>query len=284
MQITAKNNIKQKLFDVARENFSTVSRKLYQDLPEPSMYKVTLSAKNKKEYDANVKPTVNTVSQPYDYSLNEDGTPKMWVSFANKYLGGGFLDEGFVQEEVLTLEFYQMSEMIVKKSIPLMAINEAYIFKNLIRTSVSDPKGYKDYTKAKLAPVKDVQVADFLAIDAPKRKSREAPYEFKELNHLCLKSLCGFSGCAKLGYKEINTGNWGAGVFYNQHTVVYFIQVLSAWLVGIADVTFWMYEDNDDTNTVLDLLDESEDVDEFFTKGMKMLGLGKYTIEKLYSM
>ena len=284
MKITARNTIKQNLFNVARTNFIEVSNKLYNNkLPETNMYKVSLTKTNRQTYIGNNKPSLTTGQHPYDYSMN-GYRPKLWVSFANKYLGGGFLGEDYVQEEIITLEFYQMAEMIVKKNIPLMAENEAYIFQNLIRSSISDPVYYKSYKKAQLKHVDSIQVADFLAIDAPRRVKREDPYTFEELRHLCVKSFCGFTGCAKLGHTEINTGNWGAGVFYNQYAVIYFVQLLSAWLVGIERIEFWMMPDNKDVEQVIYKFVDSKDIDTFFNDCMKMLKLGKYTMEQLYSI
>lgn len=286
MEIKANNEVKQKLLNTARENFISVSGQLYRNkLPEVSLHKVTLSSIKKISHCTYKKPIITTSLEAYDYSMNEDNSPKIWVSFANENLGGGFLGKGYVQEEVITFEFYQMAETIVEAKSSSMKIDEAYIFKNLIRSSISDPRYYGIASKAELSAVKTIQIADFLAINAPDRKpkEREDPYTKHELQHLCIKSLSGFAGCVKVGHKEINTGNWGAGDYKNRHSVVYFVQFLSAWLSGIEVVNLWMYNDIKETNDVMLIFAASDNVRTFFAKGMKLLRLGNVTLEELYS-
>lgn len=284
--IKARDSVKQKLFDVARNNYIKMSESIGDTIPPPALKKITLVGKTKEILQkgmTNQAPRVRFHKGFFDYSKQNDGNPRMWVSFANKSLGGGFLGTGYVQEEILTVEFYEMALMIVEQHVPVMKLNEAYVFLNLIRSSISDPNAYMKYTKATLEYPSDVKVANFLAIDAPRRgKDPNEPYKDYEINHLCVKSLVGFLGCVELGYKEIHTGNWGAGVFHNRRDVVYFIQYLSAWLAGIEEIHFWAYS-SVDVQFIVDLMENPGDIEDYFLDGMEMIGFTKADMTTLYN-
>ena len=278
MQITATHEGKQRLCNVARQNYILADKSCRTNQPELEK----LTARHIDTYSLEKPPPVVVPHKDfYNYVNEEDGNPKLWVSFANKYLGGGFLEWGYVQEEIICLEFYEMATHILENGIPLMAKKEAYLFTNLLRTSIADPQYYGKCDDAVLFQPSSIATAHFLSIDALKRPNRDADYTYGELNHLCVKSLCGFSGCVERNLTSINTGNWGAGVFRNKHEVVYFIQILSAWLAGVKEIHFWGYLE-EVGDAVVRLVEESSNVQEFFTKGMQLLHLGDHSMYELY--
>ena len=290
-RVMARNHVKQKIFDIAHDNYVEANALVGAYVPEPTVSKVTLTrsllANTLKTGRRNAPPQVSYQKEFYDYNSGDNrtsGGPRMWVSFANKHLGGGFLGRGYVQEEIIAVEFYEMSQMIVENNIPLMAKNEAFLFTNLIRSSVSDPRSYGDYSKVHLERPSTIKVADFVSIDAPKRDDREDHYTYGELNHLAVKSLTGFVGCVEIGHSSVNTGNWGAGVFNNRRDVVYFIQYLSAWLAGLEEVHFWGYAPNE-VGDIVDIIAEHTNLEKYYLAGLKLLfPHSTMSLETLYEM
>ena len=282
MRIKAHNLTKQKLFDVSREHYMDLAPEIKRDRPNPMMYATRLvkeTAYPLRTYSA--PPIVIIHKGFYDYNSKEDGSPQMWTSFANKSLGGGFLGGGYVQEEIITLEFYEMAMGIVDQKIPVMAKDEAYIFTDLAKTSVSDPRYYGKMTAAVLKKADVIKFAHFLSIDAPRRSAYDDVYTYDQLNHICVKTYTGFSACVDMGHKEIHTGNLGAGVFRNRRDVMYFLQFISAWLSGINTMHMWAYTD-DGVSGIMKLIETAEDIKTFYVEGMALLKLGDYSMGSLY--
>lgn len=265
---------KQKLFDIAKENYTRVTRSKPEVGLYPNPYLVRFRATHMHLGATNQKPIVSYHAALYDY-VETDASPLFrtaWVSFANKQLGGGYLGRGYVQEEILTLEFYEMAQLIFGSRNSAMDIDEAFVFKNLLRTSISDPRYYGKLNQAVLHYPEKIEVANFLAIDAPRRQRVDEPYTEEELMHLATKSYVGFSACVSIGMDIINTGNWGAGVFYNRRDVVYYIQLLSAWLAGVSKIGFWKHEDKG-VHKVMEAFASSETVEEFIRQGPRVLSI-----------
>ena len=68
-----------------------------------------------------------------------------------------------------------------------------------------------------------------------------------ELQHILTKLVTGFKSCIAREYYHIHTGNFGCGVFYNSFDVVYLLQVLAAWIVGVEELHFWGHKDIKET-------------------------------------
>lgn len=269
MRITAENPIKQKLLDDARKYYLDA---MGNRESKASLTKVTLKDDAIMDLSsANPKPLVKLHTGFYDYVHVDAPMEKTaWVSFANKYLGGGFRGKGYVQEEILTLEFYEMSELIVENWRPIMQPRDAYIFKNLVRTSVSS--SYGNYMKGALTYPDTIVTANFLAIDAPDRRGLSSVYTKQQIDYIITKAYSGFIGCKALGMDVIQTGNWGAGVFNNKHDVVYYVQLLCAWCAGIRVIGLWGYEASKGKK-VLDAYNRARTIDEFLDAAPSVLGL-----------
>ena len=113
MKIKSHNLVKQKLLDDARKHYIALAPEIKKDSPTPTMYARRLI--KDAAYPLRLQgtsPTIITHAGFYDYNSNKDGSPQMWTSFANKSLGGGFLGEGYVQEEIIAVEFYEMAQMM----------------------------------------------------------------------------------------------------------------------------------------------------------------------------
>ncbi len=200
-------------------------------------------------------PRIESRAEYYNYDFYAPGTKgqdeNIWVSFANKYVGGGYLKGGWVQEEIITAEFYEMADGINQYTvlgIREMALDETFLWFNLVQGSEAVPSSYGTLRIPPgtafnvtnfIRPSTKSRLADFVSIDAPKRLDRNAQYTLSELQHLFVKSLVGFESATFFGRGTIHTGNWGAGDFKNNDELVYFVQLISGKLAGVNRMYFW---------------------------------------------
>ena len=139
------------------------------------------------------------------------------VDFANRYIGGGVLCGGAVQEEIM---FAQRPELIVSLAVcESMLPNEAIAIagaREFCKTS-----GY--YKSFRFESCCCNEINPIVAIDAP--DCRKIGWS---LGHSLTKAVAGFSSplLRELGATSFSTGNWGCGVFANPHRK----QILVQWL------------------------------------------------------
>lgn len=160
---------------------------------------------------------------------NREGS--IMVDFANMYIGGGCMDMGWVQEEILFLIYPELIFTIM--ICPPMLDNEAIVMTGAKRYSsyagyasgtqfktyekLSSENGYKD-----TQPLDERNRIDrtFVGIDATwfgwgvdLEHQFTEPWVFRELS----KALIGFKGDqmepVSETKKEVATGKWGCGVF-----------------------------------------------------------------------
>ena len=144
----------------------------------------------------------------------EDHEQVVVVDFANKYIGGGSLKKGAVQEEILFLIYPQLyvSILVCEK----MNDNEAIYLSNFRR--FANYEGYQTTLKFSSSAALIETRRDFIAIDAikfekPKNGTMGAQFTqhciLRELN----KALVGFNLPEESRYSTISTGKWGCGAF-----------------------------------------------------------------------
>ncbi|KAL8049047.1 hypothetical protein ABFX02_07G108300 [Erythranthe guttata] len=170
-------------------------------------------------------------------------TEALEVDFANKYLGGGALSRGCVQEEI---RFMINPELIIGMLfLPSMADNEAIEIIGAER--FSNYTGYSksfrfcgDYADKKSFDTMGRRKTRIIAIDAlcnPGKRQYKLEFLLRETN----KAFCGFldtnkSRQNKMAINEIGndiaigvvTGNWGCGAFGGDPQVKAVIQWLAA--------------------------------------------------------
>ncbi|GER27934.1 poly(ADP-ribose) glycohydrolase [Striga asiatica] len=164
--------------------------------------------------------------------IEDQPTEALEVDFANRYIGGGVLRRGCVQEEI---RFVTNPELITSMLfLPMMADNEAIEiigserFSNYTGYSSSfrfsgdheDEKGIDKLRRRKTR---------IIAIDALRRPG-EAQYTPECLLREINKSFCGFFNSFEGEGEEIGvaTGNWGCGAFGGDPQVKAVIQWLAA--------------------------------------------------------
>ncbi|XP_071130686.1 poly(ADP-ribose) glycohydrolase-like isoform X2 [Mytilus edulis] len=186
-------------------------------------------------------------------TIEDDGEGLLQVDFANKYLGGGVLTHGCVQEEI---RFLICPEMIISRLFTEgLEKNESLIMKGCERFSSYD--GYAktfewkgDYDDSK-TPRDDwgrlcthVTAIDALVIHYYDKQFRGDIVK-RELN----KAYCGFVslGGGKNPPNEMNlsavcTGNWGCGAFGGDKRLKALIQLMAA-TAAKRDVCYYTFDD-----------------------------------------
>ena len=207
-----------------------------------------------------------------------DGDASFCVDFANKFIGGGALEGGCVQEEIL---FATHPEAVISMFfMEVMSDNDAIRIDNLIK--FSDYEGYAHTFKfVKSSINKDtnletIKKINIIAIDAVVCFSQK--YEIISTENIqrdIHKAYVGFSLIFygrnksiepkiddKKGKKvknkkiknektkekkleednnSISTGNWGCGAFRGDHELKFFEQWVSASFAGVQRLDYYTY-------------------------------------------
>lgn len=204
-------------------------------------------------------------------TIEDDGIGMLQVDFANKYLGGGVLGQGCVQEEI---RFLICPEMIISRLITeCLETNECLIMKGCER--FSDYDGYaktfrwkSNYDDATPRDGWGRRCTDVVAIDA--LIFHGYPRQFKsgcvirELD----KAYCGFMQPHVKEAKHLSavcTGNWGCGAFGGDKQLKALIQLIAASQAK-RDLCYFTFDDKD-------LRDDLYRIHEYLTK-VNPLGIG----------
>ena len=185
------------------------------------------------------------------------------VDFANKYIGGGVLRGGCVQEEIL---FAIDPEAIVSLYfMEVMDNNDAIGIFNTIQ--YSKYRGYGSSFEFESSAILDpndttnIKRHRIIAIDAVVNS-----YKFglidnnehqKEINRDIHKAYIGFNlinyETEKQTEKTIATGNWGCGVFGGNHELKFIQQWISASYAGVKTLYYYTFEDKKMKNVINNL-------------------------------
>lgn len=162
------------------------------------------------------------------------------VDFANKYIGGGVLRHGCVQEEIM---FMTAPECLVALLVcEVMSDADAITIENVRR--YSNYRGYA--SKMEFAGRDDTHpVMNIVAVDAkPLRDGYSQKLQYTKLFDRDLnKALSGFSALpTPLYIPTVATGNWGCGAFGNDPESKLIQQVAAAGEAGIL-LTYCVVDD-----------------------------------------
>ncbi|MGM0440394.1 MAG: hypothetical protein ACQEP8_04695 [Chlamydiota bacterium] len=207
--------------------------------------------------------TSSSTPKFYDYQPDQ-GKESVWVDFANKYLGGGWRGNGFVQEEIMFAEFPDLAAYGAVHSDLTREGGQnvgqgsptPLLIKDVHRVQVVDSKelyGRKLLGKSSGAEaVKHVtsldvpQAAHILAMAAPYNPAKPKSADtFYDLFNTAYASFELARENTPQGMPVIiHSGKWGAGVFGNDPTVVCIAQLLAAQHAGV-DIKFHGYSDQE---------------------------------------
>uniref|UniRef100_A0A1I7ZQ88 poly(ADP-ribose) glycohydrolase n=2 Tax=Steinernema glaseri TaxID=37863 RepID=A0A1I7ZQ88_9BILA len=181
-----------------------------------------------------------------DGRIEDTNNEMLEIDFANKYIGGGVLNEGCVQEEI---RFMLSPELLVSLLVcEQMNDNESISIVGTQR--FSDYEGYSDTFRyvereQKGSVIRDSSnriLSEVVAIDAilfwkPVRQF-EGKYIFRELR----KAYIGFANWDNLN-RPIATGNWGCGAFRGDRQLKSLIQLAAASLCGRREMHYFTFND-----------------------------------------
>ena len=197
-----------------------------------------------------------------------DGDATYGVDFANMYIGGGVLNGGCVQEEIL---FAIEPEAIVSMFfMEVMGDNDAIRIDNTIQYSKYTGYGYNFKYDKSAVDIKDLSTIKknkFIAIDASVQYSGK--YGILDKDNIFRDIHKAFVGFNLVNFEEnqnsediienkkteekvkilkkkeeksIGTGNWGCGAFGGDHELKFLQQWVAASFAGIERLDYYTYE------------------------------------------
>ncbi|XP_015248815.1 PREDICTED: poly(ADP-ribose) glycohydrolase-like [Cyprinodon variegatus] len=164
-------------------------------------------------------------------TIEDEGTGLLQVDFAAKWIGGGVLDTGLVQEEIL---FLMHPELIVSRLFTeKLDDKECLIITGTQRFSCCD--GLSDRFQW-MGPFHDKLERDdwkrlkrqILAIDALHFRHPKEQYSMDKVRRELNKAYCGFKGQPGREEPDIATGKWGCGAFNGDAELKAVIQLMAA--------------------------------------------------------
>ena len=190
-----------------------------------------------------------------EISLHEKGSlfnsdSSYYVDFANMFIGGGVLEGGCVQEEIL---FAIQPEAIVSMFfMEVMSDNDAIRIDNTIQYSTYSGYGHSFKFEGSAIDInnnkKNIKKYKIIAIDATVQHNVKEDFIDKECIqrdiHKCFVgfNLVNFEEGEKKEEKTIATGNWGCGAFNGDHELKCLQQWVAASFVGIKKLDYYCYE------------------------------------------
>uniref|UniRef100_A0A3P9MWB8 poly(ADP-ribose) glycohydrolase n=1 Tax=Poecilia reticulata TaxID=8081 RepID=A0A3P9MWB8_POERE len=174
-------------------------------------------------------------------TIEDDGYGMLQVDFANKFVGGGVIGAGLVQEEIrflinpelivsrLFTEALDDDEcLIITGNFKCLIFRHSFLyFYNLIQD---------DWRR---------RCTEVVAIDALQFRNFLEQFHPDKINRELNKAYCGFSHSEKESQNlaAVATGNWGCGVFGGDTRLKALIQMLAAAEAG-RDVAYFTFGDN----------------------------------------
>ena len=173
-----------------------------------------------------------------------NGDASYGIDFANQYIGGGTLNGGCVQEEIL---FAIEPEAIVSLFfMEVMDDNDAIAIFNTIQYSKYDGYGWDFIYTGCAIDDKNIKKNRIIAIDAICVGSYGSYFAIKnEINRDIHKAYVGFSLAQSDNNipKTIATGNWGCGAFNGNHELKFIQQWIAASYAGIERLDYYTFKD-----------------------------------------
>ena len=230
-------------------NYMTVIGKWLEENNPILNEKITYLRENKQVDIENFK----NIQKLCDIEIIEQGSmfnteAKFCIDFANKYIGGGALSGGCVQEEIL---FAVEPEAIVSMFLmEVMDDNDAIRIDNLIQ--YSNYSGYAFSFKYEESAIKDEQNLirhNIIAIDAV--CSYSGGVDKESIKRDLIKAYVGFNlinfddkDVAKMP-KTISSGNWGCGAFGGDYELKFIQQWLAATYAGVEKLYYYTFGRNE---------------------------------------
>ncbi|KAI8841962.1 hypothetical protein BJ741DRAFT_593764 [Chytriomyces cf. hyalinus JEL632] len=203
---------------------------------------------------AHSQAPISSVTAFTNGKIEDDKADCLKVDFANKSIGGGVLEQGAVQEEILFIIYPEMLASLL--FCEEMKDNEAIFIAGAERFSSYSgysksfkwTGGFKDATPC---DSRGIRKTEFTAMDALHFRRGKADVQFEEANILreLNKAFCGFVVSHKSPFDQskqvpVSTGNWGCGAFNGDAELKAMIQVLAASAAN-RDVRYYTFGDDE---------------------------------------
>jgi len=178
-----------------------------------------------------------------------DGDAEYCIDFANKYIGGGVLNGGNVQEEIL---FAIEPEAIVSMFfMEVMDKNDAIGIFNTIE--YSKYSGYGNKFKFEKSAITDdltkIKRHRIIAIDAINISSIYYIYKIRHQENIIRDIHKAYVGFNLINFdigenveKTIATGNWGCGCFGGNHELKFIQQWIAASFAGVKRLDYYSFK------------------------------------------
>lgn len=176
-------------------------------------------------------------------TIDNDGAGLLQVDFANRYVGGGVLTMGCVQEEI---RFVICPELMVTMLVTeALDDTEALVVSGIERYSKYE--GYSnsfkwtgDFVDETPRDSSGRRKTTIVAIDALRFTQTALQFNLNKIIRELNKAYVGFVGCDL--YKDnlpgVATGNWGCGAFRGNPKLKVLLQLMAASVAGRAMVYF----------------------------------------------
>ena len=176
-------------------------------------------------------------------TIEAEGTGLLQVDFANKYVGGGVLGLGCVQEEI---RFVICPELMVT----MLVTEELDDTEALIVCGVerySKYKGYSssfkwigDFVDETPRDISGRRLTSIVAIDALYFTHPQSQFNISNITRELNKAYVGFVGCEgnKNNLPPVGTGNWGCGAFRGNPKLKVLLQLMATAVTGRSMVYF----------------------------------------------
>ncbi|XP_038128669.1 poly(ADP-ribose) glycohydrolase-like [Cyprinodon tularosa] len=181
-------------------------------------------------------------------TIEQDGYGMLQVDFANKFVGGGVISAGLVQEEIRFL----INPELIASRLFTEALDD---YECLIITGTQQYSKYTGYSQTykwagshqDTTPRDDWgrRCTEIVAIDALLFRNFLEQFHCDKINRELNKAYCGFSQPEKesRNLAAVATGNWGCGVFGGDTRLKALIQMLAAAEAG-RDVAYFTFGDS----------------------------------------
>ena len=186
-----------------------------------------------------------------------DGEASYCVDFANRYIGGGVLTGGCVQEEILfAIQPEAIASLLFMEK---MENNDAIRIDNTIQ--YSNYEGYASNFLFKGNAIennaKEIKRTKLIAIDAfPHSKIRDKKIIARDI----YKAFIGFKTVfydekEEIEEKSIATGNWGCGAFGGDYELKFLQQWIAASFAGIKRLDYYTFN-NKNMKYIIEMLNQ----------------------------